>query len=47
MKTFDLSKEYNFTDDLQENLKLLKKLFGTKFYIKTQLRKNLTYGIKN
>lgn len=35
MKTFDLSKEYTFTDDLQKNLKLLKKLFGSKFYIKT------------
>ena len=36
MKTFDLSKNYNFTKDLQNNLKLIKKEFGTKFYIKTK-----------
>ena len=36
MKTFDLSKNYNFTKDLQNNLKIVKKEFGTKFYIKTK-----------
>ena len=36
MKTFNLSKNYNFTEDLQSNLKLLKSEFGTNFYIKTQ-----------
>lgn len=36
MKTFNLSKNYNFTEDLQNNLKLLKNEFGTHFYIKTQ-----------
>ena len=36
MKTFDLSKKYEFTSDLQKNLKLLKKEFGKKFLIKTK-----------
>ena len=36
MKTFDLSKKYEFTKDLQNNLKILKKKFGTKFLIKTK-----------
>ena len=36
MKTFDLSKEYEFTKDLQKNLKILKKKFGGKFLIKTK-----------
>ena len=36
MKTFDLSKKYEFTKDVQKNLKLLKKKFGTKFLIKTK-----------
>ena len=36
METFDLSKEYEFTKDLQKNLKILKKNFGRKFLIKTK-----------
>ena len=36
MKTFDLSKKYEFTNDLQKNLKILKKKFGSKFLIKTK-----------
>lgn len=36
METFDLSKEYEFTKDLQKNLKILKKNFGSKFLIKTK-----------
>lgn len=42
MKTFDLSKKYEFTDDLQKNLKILKKKFGSKFLIKT---KNFTIPV--
>ena len=34
MKTFDVLKKYNFTDDVQNNIKLLLKKFGSKFYIK-------------
>jgi len=42
MKTFDLSKKYDFTKDLQNNLKILKKEFGSKFLIKT---KNFTIPV--
>jgi hypothetical protein len=34
MKVFDLSKNYNFSDNLQENLKQLDKMFGKIFLIK-------------
>ena len=35
MKTFDLKKKYNFTDNVQKNILIIKKLFGTKFKIKS------------
>lgn len=35
MKTFDLSKNINFSDDVQKNLKILSNLYGKKFNIKT------------
>ena len=34
MKIFDLTKKYDFTNDLQDNLKLLHKIFGSNFNIK-------------
>lgn len=34
MKTFDLSKKYDFTTNLQQNLKILYKMFGSKFNIR-------------
>ena len=33
-KVFDLSKNYNFTKNVQKNLDILKKKFGTSFKIK-------------
>ena len=35
MKTFDLSIKINFSNDVQRNLKILKKLYGKKFKIRT------------
>ena len=34
MKIFDIQKEQNFTDDVQDNIKILLKKFGSKFNIK-------------
>ena len=42
-KVFNLQNKYNFTKDVQKNVLLLKKLFGTKFKIKN---KNLTINVK-
>jgi len=34
MKMLDVLKKYNFTDDVQNNIKILLKKFGSKFNIK-------------
>ena len=38
MKIFDIQKEYNFTDDVQDNIKILLKKFGSKFNIKYTIK---------